>query len=97
MKPILNYFVALFFLTLLASEVITHARNIIVHCKYGQSRSKGVALAIEKMTKRDVLYANSNGRLRKYREEDDDGYYNRRAYELVLMEHMEHEMRLEKD
>lgn len=71
-----------------------NAQNIIVHCKYGQSRSKGVALAIAEATKRTVLYANSMGRLRRYREADDDGYYNRRAYELVLMASMEHDMEL---
>lgn len=65
----------------------TDAPNIIVHCNLGESRSKGAALAISEITKRDVLHVDDAGRITNHKEREYD-YYNRRVYEMILMEHM---------
>lgn len=63
------------------------APNIVVHCNVGESRSKGAALAIGEITKRSILHANDFGRVTNYKPHDNS-YFNRRVYELILMEHM---------
>lgn len=65
----------------------TCVTNIIVHCNLGESRSKGAALAISEITKRDVLHVDDAGRITSHKEREYD-YYNRRVYEMILMEHM---------
>lgn len=61
----------------------TDVRNIIVHCNYGQSRSKAVAFAIHHHAEpeRSILRSNSNGILVPYKENSDVG--NHRVYSLV--------------
>lgn len=58
-----------------------------MHCNLGESRSKGAALAISEITKRDVLHVDDAGRITNHKEREYD-YYNRRVYEMILMEHM---------
>ncbi len=61
----------------------TDVRNIIVHCNYGESRSKGVAMAIHhhaEEPKRSVFHTN-RGSIVPYHENGDVG--NSRAYHLV--------------
>jgi predicted protein tyrosine phosphatase len=59
--------------------------NIIVHCNYGQSRSKAAALAIGEIDDRIVLHINDRGYTRKYNRRDGT-FYNRRVYELIRIE-----------
>lgn len=65
----------------------TDAPNIIVHCNVGESRSKGAALAISEITDRSTLHVSDNGRITNYKRREHD-YFNRRVYEMILMEHM---------
>lgn len=70
----------------------TDKRNIIVHCNYGESRSKAVAMAIAAYTDRRVLRVNSFGRTQAYRENHDKG--NSRVYTITsdaLLYHSEME------
>lgn len=59
----------------------TDAPNVIVHCNYGQSRSKAVALAIRDETMREVWHADIMGRFTKYKDDGSDG--NGRLYSIV--------------
>lgn len=61
----------------------TAVRNIMIHCNYGESRSKGVAMAIHHHTeqKRSVFHTNSRGSIVPYHENGDVG--NSRVYGLV--------------
>lgn len=90
-KYILSYFVVYLFLILFVSEVITDKQNIIVHCNYGQSRSKAAAIAINIMTGRSILHCDDYGRIAQYKE-GDRSFYNRRVYGMILTEY---EMRSE--
>jgi predicted protein tyrosine phosphatase len=68
-----------------ANFVLKHTdkRNIIVHCKYGQSRSKAVAMAISAcMPERAVMRINDYGNLVAYTEKDDVG--NHRVHSIML-------------
>lgn len=65
----------------------TDAPNIIVHCNLGESRSKGAALAISEITDRIAFHVCDRGRITQHEEKQYD-FYNRRVYELILMEHM---------
>lgn len=59
----------------------TDKRNIIVHCNYGESRSKAVAMAIAAFTDRRVLRVNSWGKTQAYREGHDKG--NSRVFTIT--------------
>jgi predicted protein tyrosine phosphatase len=59
----------------------TDVRNIMVHCNYGESRSKAVAMAIHHHKGRSILRSNSNGIIVPYQENSDVG--NQRVYSLV--------------
>lgn len=61
--------------------------NIVVHCNVGESRSKGVALAISKITERIAFHVSDRGRITQHQEKEYD-FFNRRVYEMILMEHM---------
>lgn len=43
------------------------ADTIVVHCNYGQSRSKAIAIVIAEYTKRKLLYVNDFGSIVAYR------------------------------
>lgn len=60
----------------------TDKQNIIVHCNYGESRSKAMAMAIAAAEDRRVLRINSMNNTVAYREKDDIG--NRRVYSIML-------------
>lgn len=60
--------------------------NIIVHCNYGQSRSKAAAIAISNMTGRSILHSDDYGRIAQYKE-SANSHYNRRVYEMILSEY----------
>lgn len=60
----------------------TCAANVIVHCNYGQSRSKAVAYAISKETGREIWYPNSFNRFVKHEYTGDEG--NGRLRDIVL-------------
>lgn len=59
----------------------TDIRNILVHCNYGESRSKAMALAISKMTGRSIMRS-TGGSIRPYKTNDDVG--NHRVYSLTM-------------
>lgn len=59
----------------------TDAPNVIVHCNYGQSRSKAAALAIRDETMREVWHATVTGRFTKYKDNGDTG--NSRLYDII--------------
>ena len=61
--------------------------NIVVHCNVGESRSKAVALAIAEFTERVVFHMSDRGRITQHERTQYD-FFNRRVYELILMEHM---------
>lgn len=65
--------------------------RVIVHCNYGQSRSKAAALAIAEFTGRNVLYANHNGYVVAYRPDDDSDSGNERVRSVIQFAHMERE------
>lgn len=60
----------------------TDKQNIIVHCNYGESRSKAMAMAIAAAEDRRVLRINAAGNCVAYREKDDIG--NSRVYSIML-------------
>jgi predicted protein tyrosine phosphatase len=60
----------------------TDKRNVIVHCNYGEMRSKAVAMAIAAAEERRVLHVNWRGATVAYREKSDVG--NRRVYAITL-------------
>ena len=60
--------------------------NIIVHCNYGQSRSKAAAIAISVMTGRSILHSDDYGRIAQYKE-SANSYYNRHVYGMILSEY----------
>jgi predicted protein tyrosine phosphatase len=69
----------------IANFVLKHTdkRNIIVHCNYGESRSKAVAMAIKAcMPERAVMRSNNYGNLVAYTEKDDVG--NHRVHSIML-------------
>ena len=61
--------------------------NIVVHCNVGESRSKGAALAIAEFTGRVALHMSDRGRVTQHERTRYD-FFNRRVYEMILMEHM---------
>lgn len=61
--------------------------NVVVHCNVGESRSKGAALAISKITERIAFHVSDRGRITQHQEKEYD-FFNRRVYEMILMEHM---------
>ena len=61
--------------------------NIVVHCNVGESRSKGAALAIAEFTGRVALHMSDRGRVTQHERTQYD-FFNRRVYEMILMEHM---------
>jgi hypothetical protein len=68
-----------------ANFVLKHTdkRNIIVHCNYGESRSKAVAMAIKAcMPERAIMRSNDHGNLVAYTEKDDVG--NHRVHSIML-------------
>lgn len=67
----------------IADFVLKHTdkRNIIVHCNYGESRSKAVAVAIGQHTKRPVLRMNSYGQIQAFLDKNDWG--NGRVHSIV--------------
>ncbi|BAW19242.1 hypothetical protein [Ralstonia phage RP31] len=67
----------------------TDSPNIIVHCNYGQSRSKAAALAIAEFTGRNVLYANRDGRIVAFPPDGDEGNYRVRS--VIMHAHMDRE------
>ena len=61
--------------------------NVVVHCNVGESRSKGAALAIAEITGRSAFHVSDRGNITKHERAQYD-FFNRRVYELILMEHM---------
>lgn len=62
----------------------TDTDTIIVHCNYGQSRSKAIAITIAEYTGRKLLHANDFGHITHYLNKDTD-LGNHRCGDIVRM------------
>lgn len=60
--------------------------DIVIHCNLGESRSKGAALAISKITNRPVFHISDTKRITEY-VENEYSYFNKHVYKLILTEH----------
>lgn len=71
--------------TAIAQFLLKHTdkTNIIVHCRYGEQRSKAVALAIAECADRRVLKVMDSGSVVAYKKDHND-VGNQRLFELVF-------------
>lgn len=65
----------------------TDIRNVLIHCNYGESRSKAMALAIKHDTDRSIFKC-ENGVVRPFKENGSTG--NERVYDLTAMMLLRH-------
>ena len=65
----------------------TEIRNVLIHCNYGESRSKAMALAIKRYTNRSI-FKYEHGYTRPYKENGSTG--NERVFDLTAMMLLRH-------